>query len=56
MSELKIWSMKGKGLLGCELAEGWIHRWKPFKSKQEQKTENVVEETENKKIEIPQIR
>lgn len=29
VTELKDWHAKGKGLLGCELAEGWIHKWKP---------------------------
>lgn len=31
VAELKAWQAKRKGLLGCELAEGWIHKWKPLK-------------------------
>ena len=31
VTDLKNWQSKGKGLLGCELGEGWIHKWKPSK-------------------------
>lgn len=31
VAQLKAWQAKRKGLLGCELAEGWIHKWKPSK-------------------------
>lgn len=59
ISELKEWGLKGRGLLGCELAEGWIHRWKPFKRKNDlpEGLEKKAEETLSQKpIEIPQIK
>jgi hypothetical protein len=30
VKELLAWRSKGRGILGCELAEGWANRIKPY--------------------------
>lgn len=38
VQDIKVWQLQGKGLLGCELGEGWIHKWKPILRKTESDT------------------